>query len=116
MERTIESRDIIGQAKGILMERRDLSAADASARSDHWCGQSCVAERPDCPDASRTEPIVSHGRVVEPGRHSGRTACHRVVAGHCDDDFVSMGSPGGASHRSVGWVRGAWTAMVNPVV
>ncbi len=29
MEKTIESRDIIGQAKGILMERRDLTAADA---------------------------------------------------------------------------------------
>ncbi len=29
MEKTIESRDIIGQAKGILMERRDLPAADA---------------------------------------------------------------------------------------
>jgi hypothetical protein len=29
MEKAIESRDIIGQAKGILMERRDLSAADA---------------------------------------------------------------------------------------
>lgn len=29
MEKTIESRDIIGQAKGILMERRHLSAADA---------------------------------------------------------------------------------------
>ena len=29
MEKTIESRDIIGQAKGILMERRDMSAEDA---------------------------------------------------------------------------------------
>ena len=29
MEKTIESRDVIGQAKGILMERCDLSAADA---------------------------------------------------------------------------------------
>lgn len=29
MERTIESRDIIGQAKGILMERRQVGAADA---------------------------------------------------------------------------------------
>ena len=29
MEKTIESRDIIGQAKGILMERHDLRAAEA---------------------------------------------------------------------------------------
>lgn len=29
MEKTIASRDIIGQAKGILMERRDMSAEDA---------------------------------------------------------------------------------------